>query len=142
MCTSICVYSTRVCIDVMFMRVSSTFVQLRVRSVIWFTGNTPQAQTHAQFPLAVGSLARGLILSYDSEDGPSSRGTLTAPRTGSVRVKRRLGGRLAGPALSPLQAQRRSVTRKHADHTQKNGHATASTVAHRAPEAAKQGWQR
>lgn len=48
-------------------------------SLIWFTGNTPQAQTHAQFPLAVGSLARGLILSWDSEDGPSSGGALTAP---------------------------------------------------------------
>lgn len=52
--------------------------QLRVRSVIWITGNTPQAQTHGQFPLAVVSLARGLILRYESDDGLSSRGTLTA----------------------------------------------------------------
>lgn len=69
------VYPTCVCIDVMFMCLSSTFVRL---SVIWFTGNTPQAQTHGQFPLAVGSLAQGPILSYDSDAGSGSGCTLAA----------------------------------------------------------------
>lgn len=100
--------------------------QLCVCSVIWFTGNTPQAQTHGQFPLTVGSLAWGLILSYDSEDGPGSGATL------NVRVKTRRRGIPAGPSVPLLKAQKRrgarSPGRAHAKRMQKNGNVTASTV--------------